>query len=322
MLKAGLNNIKRVSMITIVIPSYNHENYILECLNEVVKIKIPNIKILIIDDGSTDNTPILAKNFIQQQEKNLDISLIEKENSGLVSSLNIALKKTNTDFFYIIASDDIPIPKGIEEITETLSANKKYKYITGGANYYYQEKIIGNVYGEEHEYFFSEEKERKERIFLNYPSPILLQSTVFRTSTLRELGGWDEKLISDDYSTFSKALLRYPIRGHDFEFKKDTMCVLYRIHGENSYKNTPRQFRMISQVITEYAPKAIKYKALGKSSAYHILISLKKYDLTSIYKISKSTHIKSLFWTLFYMQNLIFKKLNSKNNPEIRKILT
>ena len=75
-------------MLTVVIPSYNHEFYIEACLDSVCRIDVKNMAILVIDDGSTDDTVKVVEKFIDEH-RDLSIDLIQKKNSGLVSSLNL-----------------------------------------------------------------------------------------------------------------------------------------------------------------------------------------------------------------------------------------
>lgn len=297
-------------MLTVIVPSYNHENYIYECLTAVIDINIPNLKVIVIDDGSTDKTPEIVKEFISYQPSSLDIRLIRKENSGLVSSLNMGLDMAETEFFYLVASDDIPDPKGIEACVKAMLSNEELAFTVGGAEYFDGQKNLGKVYGNEHYAFFNAGfKARQEQLFLNYPHPILLQSTVFRTNALRDIGGWDKNVTIDDYQVFIKFLSLDLKVGEDFLYKPDVNCVYYRIHGSNSYKDTVRQYCMIEEVIEAYCPKKNKFRALGKTCAYHFLISFRKGDIQSGYRIFKKLKKSSMGWFLFFIANLIFKRV-------------
>jgi len=296
-------------MLTVVVPSYNHEAYIIDCLENVVKIKAQPLKILIIDDGSTDQTVAEVKRFMENHAS-ADIELIEKENSGLVSSLNMGLEMAETEFFYLVASDDIPDPKGIEACVNAMLSNEELAFTVGNAEYFDGQKKLGKVYGDKHYTFFNTGvRYRKEQLFLNYPHPILLQSSIFRTSALRDIGGWDRNVTIDDYQIFIRFLIGDLESGKDFLFKPDVNCVYYRIHGFNSYKDTVRQYRMIEEVIEAYCPEKNKFKALGRTCAYHFLISLRKGDIQSGVRIFKKLKKPSMGWFFLYITSFVFKRL-------------
>lgn len=285
-------------LLTIIIPSYNHEKYIENCLDEVIKIDIKK-NIIIIDDGSTDKTAEVIKNFISN---NLDqnIEFIEKENSGLVSSLNIGLSKTKTEFLYLIASDDIPNSSGIRQTIEYLIKHPIIDFFIGGGENFFEDGKRTNIYTNKHTDFFSLNFEaRAKQIFLNYPSPLLLQSTIFKTEILRKIGGWDKTMILDDYPMFVKLLTDENIQ---FIFNPSVEMVLYRHHGVNTYKNIEKQFMMVRQALEKLAPNDLKNRAIGNALGYYFLKSLLKFDfrLSSKLFFSVSFGIKiSAFKNIF-----------------------
>lgn len=277
---------KELPLITIVIPSYNHENYIEKCLEEVIKINIPK-KVIIIDDGSTDKTAIKIHNFILNN-KIESIEFIQKKNSGLVSSLNLGLSKTDTDFLYFIASDDIPIPEGIEKAVNILIQENNLNFLIGGGEIFDENGQKDSIYKLKHEVFFNLEIDKRNiEMFINYPQPILLQSTVFRTKALKKIGGWDIDVISDDYAIFMKLFLEFKGHNKDFRFDKNLDIVLYRLHGLNTSKNIERQFITMKQALSIYAYDDIKDRAIGYILGLSLLFSLKRLQFTTIFKLLK-----------------------------------
>jgi cellulose synthase/poly-beta-1,6-N-acetylglucosamine synthase-like glycosyltransferase len=276
-------------MLTILIPSYNHENYVLDCLNAACKIDVAGKKIIVIDDGSTDGTEERLRQFILERNKD-DIRLVCKKNSGLVSSLNIGLSLVDTEYFYLVASDDIPVSQGILQCVKALQENPSLQFcIGGGVNF---SKVWGArttpIYGKKHEIFFKMKKYRRSReIFLNYPSPILLQSTVFRIEALQKIGGWDQNLIWDDYPTFVKLLEKFPQEGKDFIYRPEFCVVEYRHHGTNTYKNLAKQFSMIKQGFETLAPPELLEHAVGNALGYYVLVGMRERDMKGVIKIIK-----------------------------------
>lgn len=298
-------------MITLLIPSYNHADYIVACLDAARAVDIPGRKILVIDDGSTDGTVDVVKGYMESLSDH-SIELICKQNSGLVSSLNLGLDSAVTEFFYLVASDDLPNAEGISKSVKELVDNPNAKFIVGGGYAFYDdapEKKLP-VYGRAQDVFFRLSPESMARnLFLNYPSPMLLQSTVFRTDALRAIGGWDSSLVLDDYPTFVKLLLMFPLLDTDFFFVPEFCVVGYRQHGSNSYKNIRRQYFMVSAVIASLAPESIKVKAISRVLASYILSAIKVRDFSAIRAMLAASETKYVLSALPAMLELLCRKI-------------
>lgn len=299
-------------MLTVVIPSYNHESYIGECLAAASKIKLQNLKVLVIDDGSTDQTASLVKSFIEKN-KAIKIDLIEKRNSGLVSSLNLALQVVDTDYIYICASDDVPDFTGIEECCALLLKHKNLVFCIGGAtNFNDQSDEVSNTYGKQHAVFFSTDFSKNEDIlFLKYPAPLLLQSTVFKASALIGIGGWDEGLKWDDYPVFVKLLKKYRYGlDKDFIFVPGINVVRYRHHGNNTYSNLSNQFFMVQQAMSKLAGERIKDKAIGMKAAYYMLLSIRNIEPKVFFEIFKQCSVSVKLKLPYYMGLYFFERIS------------
>lgn len=91
------------SLISIIIPVYNIENYIGECITSVLRQSYENLEIIVIDDGSTDNTREIVKNLC---ETDLRITLIEQENHGVSFARNVGIKRAKGDYLIFVDGDD------------------------------------------------------------------------------------------------------------------------------------------------------------------------------------------------------------------------
>lgn len=263
-------------MLTVVIPSYNHEDYVVDSLRAALAIDVAGCKILVIDDGSTDNTVGKVNDYLQQHDAGARVTVISKANGGLVSSLNLALQMIETEFFWIVASDDVLVPAGVQALHQRINSNPGLGFIMGGGHYVYDDGRRSPVYKKQHQAFFDlPAEQRGQSIFTDYPSPLLLQSSIFRTEAIRAIGGWDPALKWDDYPIFVKLLQRHRTRGVDFEFLPEIDCVDYRQHGENTYRNVYGQFAMVQQALQALAPPAVRTRAIGNALAFYALVALK-----------------------------------------------
>ena len=109
-------------MISIIVPIYNVEAYLEECLDSLYKLNIPDMEIILIDDGSTDNSYLIAQKYaLKFPEKTI---LIQKKNGGLSSVRNLGIKKASKKYIAFIDSDDFIDEKIIIDIYKNRWCNK------------------------------------------------------------------------------------------------------------------------------------------------------------------------------------------------------
>jgi len=298
-------------MLTIIIPAYNHQGYVLESLAAARQVNIPGVKVIVIDDGSTDGTLRVVEDYLAKFPAD-NVQVLSKPNGGLVSSLILGLELADTPYIYIVASDDILIPGGIVQCLNSLERFPELKFCVGGGENYYEDdpSLTSSVYGAAHDEFFQlSEKKRSEALFLAYPQPILLQSTLFRVDALKAIGGWDRQILLDDYPTFIKMFSRFPNINKDFIYQPDVLVVKYRQHGTNSYKNVERQFGIVKQMLSKLAPAKLYPKAMGKVLALHFLGAVRSGQASKGLKILKGHGAGVYLNFSFYLAFFIFRFL-------------
>lgn len=101
--------------VSILIPCYNTENYIEQCINSVINQTLNQIEIICINDGSTDTTLSVLKKY-----KSIDprIKIINKKNTGYGDSMNQALDSANGEYVGIVESDDFVEPEMFQTLYE------------------------------------------------------------------------------------------------------------------------------------------------------------------------------------------------------------
>lgn len=92
-----------MDLISVVVPVYNVEKYLSECVESIVKQSYKNLEIILVDDGSTDNSGIICDEFSKIDNR---IIVIHKENGGLSDARNVGIKNAKGQFIYLIDSDD------------------------------------------------------------------------------------------------------------------------------------------------------------------------------------------------------------------------
>jgi len=89
--------------VSIIIPVYNTEPYLVECLDSVVNQSFKDIEIVVINDGSTDDSLNTIKQYMEKDER---IILIDKKNEGTGLTRNAGIKMATSKFFMLLDSDD------------------------------------------------------------------------------------------------------------------------------------------------------------------------------------------------------------------------
>lgn len=90
-------------LVSVIIPVYNVENYLKQCVESVINQTYKKIEILLVDDGSTDNSGSICE---QYKNKDPRIKVIHKKNGGLSDARNTALDIASGDYVYFLDSDD------------------------------------------------------------------------------------------------------------------------------------------------------------------------------------------------------------------------
>lgn len=106
-------------LITVVVPAYNVEKYIAQCLNSLVNQTDRRLKIIVVDDGSTDSTGAICEQFANRYSGL--IRYVRQENRGLGAARNVGLRLTATKYVSFLDSDDWQDIRFIEKFYNELS---------------------------------------------------------------------------------------------------------------------------------------------------------------------------------------------------------
>ena len=94
---------KKYPLISIIVPVYNVERYLPECLESLINQTYPNLEIILVDDGSTDNCPRILDSYKKRDNR---IKVIHKVNGGSVSARSVGLCVARGDFITFVDPDD------------------------------------------------------------------------------------------------------------------------------------------------------------------------------------------------------------------------
>jgi len=176
--------------VTFLVPAYNEEKYVEECLDSLLGQNYPSSKlnIIAINDGSTDST-------LEKMKKYKDrIQIIDKENSGKASSLNYALDRVDTDIVGCMDADSFAEKNFVRNMVGYFD-QKDVKGVTPAMKVLdpqtWPQKIMWA------EFIYNVLLRKMFSIFDSQwvmPGP----GSLYDTAYLKELGGWDEETLTED----------------------------------------------------------------------------------------------------------------------------
>lgn len=231
-------------LVSIVIPSYNHEKYVEQAIMSVVNQTYNNIELIIIDDGSKDKSPDLINKLISEIDTPKRILFETQSNMGLSRTLNKAIKIANGEFIGFLASDDLYLPNKIEKCMNVLSNADSHVCAVFSDGF-----IIDDNGIKMHNFYYKKNKKPwskniyKELLLGNW---IAALSLLFRKSSLLECGLFDENLEVEDYDILLRLSQMFTL-----EYIPKPLF-LYRVHYSNYSNNKEKMNSQLETIFRKH----------------------------------------------------------------------
>lgn len=244
------------SMLTIGIPFYNSEKFLSKAIQSVLKQTYTNWTLILLDDGSTDNSLNIAKEFAEKDSRIKVLS--DGQNKHLAYRLNEIAKLCQTKYLARMDADDIMHPERLEKQLKILEQNPEIDVLGSNA---YSIDDNDNIQGIRMKIDNNEFKLLDCKSFI-HPS-IMAKTTWFRANP------YDIKAVRvEDYELWQRTLSKSV-------FKVYTQPLLfYREFGDNYYKKYFSGFSSKKYVATKLKSKKLyleSYKHLAKGLLYYCL---------------------------------------------------
>lgn len=222
-------------LVSVVIPNYNYARYLTETLQSVIQQTYQNIEVIVVDDGSTDNSIEVIEALAKEDPR---IKLVAKKNGGLSSARNAGIRNCSGDYIAFLDSDDKWEPG---KISSQIKALKVFSCDVVFSDYkFYRNDVLEN----------RPEFEFKERLSVTDfigSNPVLgsASSILMKKEVVAKTGFFDENLnsVEDlDYWT------RIAINGFSFQFVNEKDVIL-RLHPVSMVNNSLKMHMNHSQVL-------------------------------------------------------------------------
>ena len=185
------------SDVTVVITCYNYGRFLEECIESALSQVLPPKKVIVINDGSTDNTEYVLKKY----KNNKMLEIISQSNSGVVASKNKAMRMVSTKWIIFLDADDKLDANYIKDTT--------YLAIANGLDLVYTDSIL---FGSKNEVVAYKDYSHRDLYYSNY----IHNSALMRTDILNLVGGYRNIDAFEDwemyirYSKFTHHIARLP----------------------------------------------------------------------------------------------------------------
>ena len=231
-------------LVSIIIPIYNSEKYLKECLNSLFEQTYENIEIIAVDDGSTDSSLQILQDYSDR------LKIFSQENNGLYSALKVGISKIQGKWCKWFSPDDVLYPNAIE-----IQVNEAKKY-PDNTILYSNWNIIDETGKLLREFCESDNNDLSRfeyNVRLLYGQQInvntaLIPSILFQTPGVRNL----DESVAIDYDFFLNSAIFHDVKFHLIP----QPLVKYRIHSDQlSHKNISKTLDFISDLKDELLMK-------------------------------------------------------------------
>ncbi|MEQ8672649.1 MAG: glycosyltransferase family A protein [Aggregatilineales bacterium] len=263
-------------MISVIMPVYNGSKYLSEAINSILNQTFPEFELIIVDDGSTDDSVLVIKKYMDQDDR---VHLYQNQHGGACRARNTAIDHARFEWIAAMDADDIAIPERLAVQYEHSQADPE---VVVWGTYMYRvdanEKRIGVFeQGPTSKEAFYKLDRTQEIISLYNPT------AMFKRDIALKVGGYDPRLVAGQDSELWDRMAEY---GPIVVIPQHLLC--YRVHGSSiSTKKLSQQ-----KMLLEFPPARYRARQQGKE------LSLQQFladynDLSSLAKFSRAVHNQS-----------------------------
>lgn len=203
--------------VSVIIPCYNGEQFLAEAIDSVLAQTHPANEIIVVDDGSSDQTQAIAKRYPQ-------VTYLYQANQGVAGARQTGFQASQSEYLVFLDQDDRLLPHALETGVKTLVEHPHCALAIGLCG-----RIDANgkphpTYEPDRPYFQLNYESLLRGHCICTPAPVL-----FKRSAIEAIGGFNTKLAlaCDDYDLYLRLAQRFDIYCHN------KMIADYRLHGQN-----------------------------------------------------------------------------------------
>jgi glycosyltransferase involved in cell wall biosynthesis len=237
----------------VVIPTYNRAHYIAESIQSVLDQTYRDFELIIVDDGSTDNTKEVVSGF-----KDPRIRYIYQERRGVAAAANVGIKASTGEYIGLMASDDIWLPRYLELQLALLDSHPETSVVCSDMYIFDSDTgtSLGRLWQDKSDRYLRETQDGIRQPlteFLSRGALFTTQTSIINHKVFHEVGYLDESLPNgnEDYDMFVRILHRFSIGIVNQPLAK------YRRHRDSLSRNFEQLYRgrlaVINKMLNNYS---------------------------------------------------------------------
>jgi len=243
-------------LISILVPLFNHERYLEQCLESILADPYPHKEILILDDGSKDASLQLATEWRERNRHRFPgrFELVSRENRGVTRTLNELVSMARGEYVALLASDDYLLPGGLAARVDYLQGNPERMAVFGDCLVVDENGVLVHQSGVEG-WFRGRKRSLREPRLVSYelvfhwcvPGPVFMA----RRALYDELGGYNEEIAVEDRDFYLR------MAAGDVIGYLDQTVAAYRVHSSSLSRapGSPRGYNLsFYQTISDNLP--------------------------------------------------------------------
>jgi glycosyltransferase involved in cell wall biosynthesis len=193
-----MNGVNMEPAVSVIIPTYNYARFLAEAVDSVLCQTFGDLEVIIVDDGSTDNTPDVVRPYLSDER----IRYIRQENKGLSAARNTGIRAARGEFIALLDADDVWLPSKLEKQVHLIGESDDFGLV------YCRGEFIGEK-GEPLPGIDLPHKEQPTYRDLMYHSLTIPSCVVTRKRIFDEVGLFDETLTSIEDANMWIRILRH-----------------------------------------------------------------------------------------------------------------
>ncbi len=213
-------------LVSVIVPCYNYAHYLPPCLDSVLRQSYQAVQLILVDDGSTDNTTDVAATYGGRLE------VIHKANAGLSAARNTGIEAARGQYVLFLDADDVLHPDSIAQRVRFLSRNPEVDVAVCTSRNFSRRPQLRSPFGHWH---LPKSKLRLHLAHFNIAPP---HAYLLRRNVVDKVGGFDESLgACEDYDYWLRAVAA------GFSFAASPGLVYYRKHAASMSAQSQQQWR-------------------------------------------------------------------------------
>ena len=233
---------------SVIIPAYNMAAFLPAAVRSVLQGSMPDVEVLVFDDGSTDDTPSVMRAFTEEGRGDYDprVRYLRQPNAGKSKAVNEGLGRARGEYLSILDADDQLPPDSLLVRLEALEKSPHRELAVGGFEVFRDNEILGQrrLSGDERR------QELFQQFWRHYRTPFSLNGCLIHRSLVARVGALDTRLLRCHDIDYSMRLLREV---------SEVVCVEEVVYRYRKYRSQRRD-RLRIRMRTAYERPMVFWK--------------------------------------------------------------